>query len=259
MSTQRTAVAFVPARSGSKRLSHKNIRLLGGHPVIAYTICAARASGVFDAVVVSTDSEIYADAARHYGAEVPFLRPPEMAGDRSPDAEWVNFTIDRLQDDGRKFDAFSILRPTSPFRKPDTIARAWKQFVAADGVDSLRAVEPVEQHPGKMWVVRGQRMTPLLPLSPAEAPWHSQQMAALPLVHVQNASLEIAWTRVVRDSRTIAGTVLMPFLTEGDEGIDINRHKDWLWAEHLIASGEARLPEIDRPAYPRERLPAGVV
>lgn len=258
MSRAPSIVALIPARSGSKRLAHKNVRLLGGHPALAYTICAARASQVFDAVVVSTDSEAYADIARHYGAEVPFLRPDEASGDRSPDIDWVDLTLQRLDAAGRRYDAFSLLRPTSPFRKPETIARAWKQFVAADGVDSLRAVEPVEQHPGKMWVVRGQRMMPLLPLSPAEAPWHSQQMAALPLVHVQNASLEIAWTRVVRDSRTIAGTVLMPFLTEGDEGIDINRHKDWLWAEHLIASGEARLPEIDRPAYPRERLPAGV-
>jgi len=254
-----SVVALIPARSGSKRLAHKNIRLLGGHPVIAYTICAARASQVFDAVIVSTDSEIYADVARHYGAEIPFLRPAEASGDRSPDIDWVQLTIDRLNASGHSYDAFSLLRPTSPFRKPDTIARAWQQFAAAEGVDSLRAVELVEQHPGKMWVVRSQRMTPLLPLSPQDAPWHSQQMAALPHVHVQNASLEIAWTRVVRDGRTIAGTVLMPFFTEGDEGIDINRPKDWLWAEHLISSGEAKLPAIDRPPYPVERLPAGAI
>uniref|UniRef100_Q07IS0 Acylneuraminate cytidylyltransferase n=1 Tax=Rhodopseudomonas palustris (strain BisA53) TaxID=316055 RepID=Q07IS0_RHOP5 len=254
-----TVVALIPARSGSKRLVHKNIRLLGGHPALAYTICAARASQIFDAVIVSTDSECYADVARYYGAEVPFLRPSEASGDRSPDIDWVQLTIDRLDAAGRRYDAFSLLRPTSPFRKPDTIVRAWRQFVAAEGVDSLRAVEPVEQHPGKMWVVRAQRMTPLLPLSPEDAPWHSQQMAALPRVHVQNASLEIAWTRVVRDGHTIAGTVLTPFLTEADEGIDINRQRDWFWAEHLLSVGEAKLPDIDRAPYPLERLPAGVI
>jgi CMP-N,N'-diacetyllegionaminic acid synthase len=259
MTKKPSVVALIPARSGSKRLAHKNIRPLGGHPVIAYTISAAVASGIFDAVIVSTDSEAYADVARHYGAEVPFLRPAEASGDRSPDIDWLSLTIDRLDASGRRYDAFSLLRPTSPFRKPETIQRAWRQFLAAEGADSLRAVEPVEQHPGKMWVVRGHWMTPLLPLSPDATPWHSQQMAALPLVHAQNASLEIAWTRVVRDGRTISGAVLTAFLTQGDEGLDINRQKDWWWAEHLIAAGEAVLPKVDRSPYPRERLPAGAI
>lgn len=258
MDGQPSAVAFIPARSGSKRLPHKNIRLLCGHPLIAYSICGARASGVFDAVIVSTDSETYAEIARHYGAESPFLRPAEIAGDQSPDADWVKLTIERLGAAGRRFDAFSILRPTSPFRKPHTIRRAWARFLAAEGIDSLRAVERVEQHPGKMLVMRGDRLLPLLPLSPEEAPWHSQQMAALPTVYVQNASLEIAWSRVINDTGTIAGTTLLPFFTEGDEGLDLNRPKDWWYAERLIAMGEAHLPEIDRPPYPAERLPAGL-
>src|ERR1051326_4425654 len=103
-----TAVAFVPARSGSKRLPDKNIKVLGGHPVMAYTIAAARASGVFSAVVISTDSERYAALAKHYGAEAPFLRPPGIAGDLSPDIEWVDHALTTLEKDGRRFDCFSI-------------------------------------------------------------------------------------------------------------------------------------------------------
>ena len=245
------AVALIPARSGSVRVPHKNIRRLGGHPLIAYTIAAARASGVFEAVVVSTDSEDYARIARHYGAEVPFLRGAEMAGSTSPDIAWVLHALDALEGQGRSFDAFSILRPTSPFRKSETIQRAWAAFTGADGIDSLRAVEPVEQHPGKMWVVRGERMTPLLPLNPEDqAPWHSQQKASLPKVYVQNASLEIAWTAMARRTSSIAGTVLVPFLTEGDEGVDINGPQDWWYAEHLISTGEARLPAVAEPPFP---------
>jgi N-acylneuraminate cytidylyltransferase len=244
------AVALIPARSGSVRVPHKNVRPLMGHPLIAYTIAAARDSGVFDAVVVSTDSEDYARIARHYGAEVPFLRDPVMAASTSPDIEWVLHALDALEAKGRSFGAFSILRPTSPFRKPETIRRAWAAFTAAEGVDSLRAVEPVSQHPGKMWVVRGERMTPLMPLNPEGPPWHSQQMATLPRVHVQNASLEIAWTDMARRTGSIAGGVLMPFLTEGDEGVDINGPQDWFWAEHLISTGEARLPAVTEPPYP---------
>ena len=244
------AVALIPARSGSVRVPHKNVRPLAGHPLIAYTIAAARASGVFDAVVVSTDSDLYARVARHYGAEVPFLRGHDLAGSTSPDIEWVLHALGSLADAGRAFDAFAILRPTSPFRKPETIRRAWAAFTAAEGVDSLRAVEPCEQHPGKMWVVRGDRMVPLMPLSPDDAPWHSQQKAALPLVHVQNASLEIAWTEMAFRTRSIAGQVLMPFLTEGDEGVDINGPHDWWYAEHLIAGGEAVLPTVSEPVFP---------
>ena len=90
-------VALIPARSGSKRVSDKNVRELAGHPFLAYSVAAALDSGVFDAVIVSTDSEEYARIGRHYGAEVPFLRPPEMATDTSPDIKFVEFTLRRLQ------------------------------------------------------------------------------------------------------------------------------------------------------------------
>jgi CMP-N-acetylneuraminic acid synthetase len=250
--TKPTAVALIPARSGSKRVADKNVRRLAGHPLMAYSIAAARSSGVFADVVVSTDSERYACIARHYGAEVPFLRPAEIAGATSPDIEWVELTLARLREAGHEYDCFSILRPTSPFRKAETIRRAWEAFVAESGVDSLRAVEKCRQHPGKMWVLGGRRMVPLLPLGPRAQPWHSSQYAALPEVYVQNASLEIAWSRVVWEQRTIAGDVLMPFLTEGDEGVDINDPEDWWYAEHLLARGEARLPEVAEAPFPEE-------
>jgi len=245
-----SCVALIPARSGSKRVPDKNIRPLAGHPLIAYSISAALQSGVFAAVIVSTDSERYAEVARYYGAEVPFMRPAEYSGDSSPDIEWVEYTLERLANDGRRYDCFSILRPTSPFRLPETIQRAWSEFLAETGVDSLRAVEKCSQHPGKMWVVRGKRMLPLLPIGPADQPWHSSQYPSLPEVYVQNASLEIAWSRVVFETRTIAGTVLMPFLTRDAEGLDVNKPYDWDLAEHLVRSGSAKLPRIAQPPQP---------
>jgi CMP-N-acetylneuraminic acid synthetase len=246
---QPTIVALIPARAGSKRVPDKNIRPLAGHPVMAYTIAAALQSEIFSDVVVSTDSEQYAEIARYYGAEVPFLRPPELAGDVSPDIEWLEYTLKKLEEHGRRYDCFSILRPTSPFRKPETIRRAWKEFLAEEGVDSLRAVEECQQHPGKMWVVRGKRMMPLLPLSPPEQPWHSSQYQSLPEVYVQNASLEIAWTRVVLKELTIAGTVVMPFLTEGHEGFDVNKLYDWNLAEHLVTKDDVQLPAVTKTPY----------
>ena len=249
---QPSIVALIPARAGSKRVPDKNIRPLAGHPLIAYTISSALQSQVFSAVIVSTDSQLYGDIAGHYGAEVPHLRPSELAGDLSPDIEWVEYTLRRLQENGRDYDCFSILRPTSPFRLPETIKRAWQAFLAGEGTDSLRAVEKCKQHPGKMWVVRGNRMAPLLPLTPSEQPWHSSQYQSLPEVYAQNASLEIAWSRVVFENRTIAGNVLMPFFTKDYEGFDVNSAYDWNLAEHLIDSGQAGLPSIPQSPYPLE-------
>jgi N-acylneuraminate cytidylyltransferase len=245
-------VALIPARAGSKRVIDKNIRPLAGHPLLAYTISSALQSQVFSAVMVSTDSQLYGDIAGHYGAEVPHLRPEEFAGDFSPDIEWVEYTLNQLRQDGREYDCFSILRPTSPFRLPETIQRAWHAFKGEKGIDSLRAVEKCKQHPGKMWVVRSNRMVPLLPLTPAEQPWHSSQYHSLPEVYVQNASLEIAWSRVVFENRTIAGDVLIPFFTKDYEGFDVNSPYDWNLAEHLVDSGQARLPSISQPQYPLE-------
>lgn len=239
-----TAVALIPARQGSKRVPGKNVRIVNGHPMLAYTIAPALESGIFERVIVSTDSEEIATIARRYGAEVPFLRPVEFAGDTSPDIEWLAHLLKELQRQGRTWDCFSLLRPTSPFRSSGMIRRAWTLFTSQQGVDSLRAVEKCAQHPGKMWVVRGDRMFPLLPFGPAEQPWHSTPYQALPPVYVQNASLEIAWTRVVFERRTIAGDVIVPFVTEGYEGFDINDQDDWMIAERLLADGLVTLPHV---------------
>lgn len=241
------AVAFIPARSGSKRVPNKNILPLGGHPMLAYTVRAAIDSGVFDAVICATDSEIYARVARYYGAEVPFLRPAEISGDKSPDIEWVVWMLEALGSAGREFDVFSILRPTSPFRQPATIRRAWDAFVVDPQADSLRAVEKCKQHPGKMWVIRGGRMLPLLPFANGATPWHSSQYAALPEIYAQDASLEIAWACVALEKASIAGEAVIPFVSQGYEGFDINEPEDWWMAERLLATGAATLPSITLP------------
>jgi len=165
-----------------------------------------------------------------------------MAGSTSPDIDWVEHA---LRDTA--FDAFSILRPTSPFRRGATIRRAWGAFTTVAGADSLRAVRPVREHPGKMWVVEGELMRPLLPQPEGEIPTHSRQTAALPAVHVQDSSLEMAWTRIVAD-REIAGRRVVPFLSEGAEGFSIDYPDDWEAAERLAAAQPALLPPVEVPA-----------
>ncbi len=244
-----SAVAFVPARSGSERVPHKNVRQLAGHPLVAYAIETALQSGVFERVVVSTDSEEIADVARWYGADVPFLRPAQFATSTSPDIEWLRFTLERFEE---PYELFAIVRATNPFRGPTAVRRGLDQLLATPEADSLRAIELVKQHPGKTWVLEeGERtMRPLLDQSHLEVTWHAGQYQALPPVYIQNSALEIAWTRVVTETGTREGRVVAPFFTEGDEGFNVDDEEDWKRAERLVASGQATLPAVGRPPYP---------
>jgi N-acylneuraminate cytidylyltransferase len=240
-----SCVALIPARAGSKRVPNKNIRLLDGHPLLAYSICAALDSGVFRRVIVSTESPEIAELAKRYGAEVPFLRPAEFAGDKSPDIEWIRHLLGELAARGEGADCFSILRPTSPFRRPDTIQRAWKSFIADGKADSLRAVEKCTEHPAKMWILEGPRMRPVMPNPDSSGtPWHSTPYQALPPIYVQNASLEIARCEAPLLKGTIAGDAIMPFVSEGLEGFDINNPADWIVAEHHIKENPGLLPAV---------------
>lgn len=244
-----TAIALVGARAGSERVPGKNVRRLAGHPLIAYAIETARQSEVFDRVLVSTDSEEIAEIARWYGADVPFLRPAEYATSTSPDIEWIAWTLPRLD---VRYDLFGIIRPTNPFRGPATVRRGFEQLLATPEADSLRAVQRVKEHPGKMWELApdGRTMTPLLEQSHLDVAWHAGQYQALPVVYVQNSALELAWTRVVDETGSREGRCVAPFLTTGFEGLNIDEEEDFSRAEALLAAGRASLPPPSRAPYP---------
>lgn len=244
-----TLIALIPARSGSLRVRGKNIRPLAGHPMIAYSIAAAKASGLFQRIIVSTDSELYRRIAEHYGAEAPFLRPMEFATSTSPDIEWIKHCLENLNG---SYDAFAKLNPTSPFRMPTTIQRAWEQFLSTPDADSLRAVELCHEHPGKMWVVGDKFMSPFIDQSDMEVAWHARQYQDLPKVYIQNSSLEIVWTRVVRETNTREGKRIIPFFTEKAEGFSIDYEHDWILAEHMIQTQSAILPKVEMPAWTTE-------
>lgn len=245
-------VALIPARTGSKRIPGKNTRKLAGHPLIAYTVAAAKESGIFDLIAISTD-----DVKRFIGFDVPMVvdRPAAFAQDHSPDIEWVEHFFGIYP--GRP-DAFAILRPTSPFRTAETIRRALSVFIAGQPCDSVRAIERAGQSPWKMWqTAPGEAM--LLPFAETlrgagypvtkrrpchVVPMHSLPTQMHPPLWVQNASLEISWTTNVTERGSISGDAIKPFFTEGYEGFDINTEKDWILAEALIERGLAKLPEV---------------
>jgi CMP-N,N'-diacetyllegionaminic acid synthase len=239
-----SVIALIPARSGSERVRDKNVRPLAGHPLLAYAIATARESGMFEHVICSTDSGKIAEVAQRYGAEVPFLRPPELATATSPDIEWITHAFAQLDD---HYDLFAIVRATNPFRGSDVLRRGLEQLLETPEADSIRAVEPVKQHPGKMWVLEGKTMRPLLEQSHLDTAWHAGQYQALPPVYVQNSALEIAWTRVVSQTGTREGRVVAPFLTSGYEGFNIDDEEDWDRARRLLDAGDVTLPDVTLP------------
>lgn len=116
-------VAVIPARGGSKRIPGKNCKLFAGKPMIAWPIEAAKASGVFEQILVSTDSDEIAEAARQYGAEVPFRRPAELSDDLTPTAPVLFHAIEWLCANGPEPEYFCCIYPTSPFIAADDLTR----------------------------------------------------------------------------------------------------------------------------------------
>ncbi len=259
-------VALIPARAGSKRVPHKNVRELAGHPLLAYAIGAAQEARIFEDIVVSTEDQETGFLALDYGA-LWSEREPLYAIDDSPDIEWVSHAS-IAKGLGRwtveYYDALAILRPTSPFRRGPWIRKAWEILQSVPRADSIRAVRPCREHPAKMWreasrrdwqiVLRGSvdDWVPLGFLSPVmqgigyEAPFHSMPTQKLPTVYTQTAALEIAWTRVLPGS--ISGAMVLPYFTKANapEAIDINEEKDWIQVEALARVHPEYLPHVER-------------
>ncbi len=138
-------IAVIPARSGSKGLKDKNIRLLCGKPLIAYSIEAALDSELFDTIHVSTDSQLYADIAKSYGADEPFLRDEITSGDDVSSWDVVREVLQKYKEIGKGFDLCFLLQPTSPMRTAEEIKNAFRLFQEENAL-SLTSVTEVE-HP----------------------------------------------------------------------------------------------------------------
>jgi CMP-N,N'-diacetyllegionaminic acid synthase len=230
----RDLTILIPARAGSKRCPGKNTRMLGGKPLIAWTIEAAKAADVYKIIISSDDKAIW-PIARDYEVDL-HVRKPEHATDDACDFGWV-YDLRRMIDTPY----FAILRPTSPFRTASTIRRALAMLVGSKA-HSVRAVERViHPHPAKMWTFeKGTHyMQPVLRGCHADGtPYHSAPSQSLPAVYMQNASLEMAQTWVIEGTKTISGYHVAPFLTDGVEGFDVNTPEDFERAERIVAEQE---------------------
>ena len=241
-------LALIPARSGSLRIPNKNIYNVNGHPLIAYTIVSAIESNIFDEIVVCTDSEEYAEIAEYYGAKAPGLRPASISRKDSPDCEWVKWILNLNEKDFFSYEIAFILRPTSPFRTSQTIKRAYYEFLNSDA-DTLRAVKPVSEHPGKMWVYQQDKIIPLIPLSISGVPFHSNQTNKLFDAFIQDASLEIFNIQNFQKTNSITGSSIMPFISSLNEGFDLNIPNDLIIMNELIKNNNVEMTKINKKSW----------
>lgn len=238
MARSRTArrpeiLALIPARAGSKRVKNKNIRDLGGKPLIAYTIEAALKSKLVTRVVVSTDSPVIAAAAKKYGADVPFLRPKDLAGSGSTEYEFHRHALDWLKEnEGYEADLIVNLYPTTPFRKSASIDRAIREMLANPKSESLRSIRKCAEHPYKMWTVKGKLAHPYV--GGVGSQKHTLAYQQLPEIWIQNASIYITRPSVIYDSKTTIGKNVLAFPMNEEESVDINLPLDFVLAETLL-------------------------
>lgn len=243
----RDLTILIPARAGSKRIPGKNTKLLGGKPLVEWTIESSFAANV-ERVILSTDSLYCVDHVAAPDAMRWHIRKPEHATDDAPDILWVRDVLPMVETP-----YVAICRPTSPFRTASTIRRGFAALVAS-GADSIRAVARVTHpHPAKMWTIgRYGCLEPVMAgTHPDGTPWHSSPTQSLPEVYRQTASLEIARVSSIRATGTISGTRVWPLLTDPLESFDINTPEDWIEAERLLDRVLLeRLPRAERPDVP---------
>jgi len=208
----RNIIAIIPARGGSKGVPKKNIRLLGGYPLVAYSIVAARLTTQIDRVVVSTDSDEIAEVSRYYGAEVPFIRPQEYAQDKSPDRDFVVHAVRWFEEnEGRAPDLLVHLRPTTPLRDPAVMDRAVTEIVKCPDATCLRSAQPCPESPFKWFLRKDDGFFTGLQSDDMDALNKPRQM--FPTVYIPDGYIDILKTDFIKNSDTIHGNRVLAFIS----------------------------------------------
>jgi N-acylneuraminate cytidylyltransferase len=231
-----SVLALVPARGGSKSVPRKNLRTVAGRPLIGWSIEQAKRAQHVDRVVVTTDDAEIAEVARAWGAEVPFLRPAELAGDLSTDIEYHQHALSWLATaEGYRPDLVVNLRPTMPVRRVATIDRAVATLAARPDVDSLRSVLLAEQTPYKMWRIGEEGLLETVVTLPGVAEPYNQPRQILPIVYWQDGYIDVAWARVILEQKSTTGRRILPFVIE-EPSMDIDYEDEIPATERLLAA-----------------------
>ena len=224
-------LCIIPARSGSKGVKNKNIKLFRNKPLLAWSIEQAKQSKYIQnmKIIVSTDSEIYQKISLEWEAECPFLRPKNISQDNSTDIEFMKHCVKWLkQNENYVPDIILQLRPTSPLRNVNDIDNALDIFIEnRNNYDSLRSVIKVNKTPYKMYNIIGDNLIPLFSEVNNIIEPYNQCRQILPQCYVHNGYIDILNANIL-ENNTISGNKIYPFVMNLSNNIDIDNEEDWM-------------------------------
>jgi len=232
-------LALIPARGGSKGIPRKNIRNFAGYPLIAWSIAAAKQSASVTRVIVSTDDDEIAAVARQFGAETPFLRPVELALDKTTDLPVFEHALKFFEEtEGYKPEVVVQLRPTSPIRPGGMVDEAISTLLSHPDADCVRGVVPAGQNPHKMWrfAGEGKPMKPLLEVQGISEPYNAPRQI-LPPIYWQTGHIDAIRTSTIANKKSLTGDVIYPLMIDLKYTVDIDTLSDWAKYEALVYSG----------------------
>ena len=249
-------LAIIPARGGSKGIPRKNIRLFAGYPLIAWSIAAAKQSELVTRIIVSTDDEEIAAVAHEWGAETPFLRPTELAQDKTTDLPVFVHALKWLEDvEGYRPDAVVQLRPTSPIRSKGMVDDAIRILLDHKDAECVRGVVPAGQNPFKMWRFHGEDkpLAQLLEVPGIAEPYNAPRQI-LPSVYWQTGHIDVIRTTTISEKKSLTGNIIYPLVIDPKYTVDIDTPADWAKYEALVYSGM----DIVSPGKSRRLIPENV-
>ena len=231
-------LGIIPARGGSKSVPRKNIKLLFGKPLIAWTIEEAKKSKYLDRVIVSTDDEEIASVAQQYGAEVPFLRPAEISGDRAKDIEFLLHAVDFLKNTEQYIpDIVALLRVTAPLKTAASIDEGIELLINTPDADASRPIVEAPKHPYKMWRTSHDKkwLEPFLPKSftGMDEPYNGPRQE-LPDVYCHTGAMDIIRLKTITELKSTSGKKLAYFFMKPEESVNIDTPLDFAFAEFLL-------------------------
>jgi CMP-N,N'-diacetyllegionaminic acid synthase len=230
-------LAVIPARGGSKGLARKNVLPLAGHPLLAYSIQAAKDSKLITRTIVSTDAEYIVEEAMKYKAEIPFMRPSEFAGDYSTDFEVFYHLLNWLKEKESYVPEYVVqLRPTSPVRPIGIVDECIKRLIASNA-DSIRVVTQAPVTPYKMWRINDplSPMQPLLELANVREPYNEPRQK-LPAIYWQIGCLDVIRATVITEQKSMSGKKILPYVVSQQFAVDIDDLDSFKRAEHILIS-----------------------
>ena len=234
VNSRQEVLAIIPARGGSKSIPRKNVKLLAGHPLIAYSIAAGLQADRVTRVVVSTDDEEIAQAARAYGAETPFVRPASLAGDDVLDFPVFDHALRWLgENEGYRPDVVVQLRPTSPIRPRTSVDESIAIITGDPRCDSVRAVTPSGQNPFKMWRIENGSMVPLIKTDFIEQ--YNMPRQKLPASVWQTGHVDTMRYETVIEKKSLTGDRILPLMIDPRYAFDIDNQEQWEFAEWALS------------------------